>query len=70
MRTSRAISPAGQSLEMNPEAPAARAALAEIPPAPEISRTRGAGASARSRSQISGPDSLPRNRSTSATCGS
>ena len=69
MRTARATSPAAQSLETKPDAPAARAALGEIRPAPEISSTRVTGEAARRRSQTSAPDSSPRNRSTSATCG-
>ena len=39
IRTAPAMSAAGQSLEMKPAAPAARAALGEIRPAPEISST-------------------------------
>ena len=39
MRTASAMSPAGQSLGTKPAAPAARAAAAEIAPAPEISST-------------------------------
>ena len=68
MRTAPAMSAAGQSLEMKPAAPAARAALGEIRPAP-ISSTLIEGDAARRRSQISAPDSCPTNRSTSATCG-
>ena len=70
MCTASAISWAGHSLGTKPEAPAARAALGEIRPAPEMSRTRVAGDCSRRRSQISAPDSSPMNRSTSATCGS
>ena len=70
IRTAPAMSAAGQSLEMNPAAPAARAALGEIRPAPEIISTLVCGEIERSRSQISAPDSWPTNRSTSATCGS
>ena len=70
MRTAPAMSAAGQSLEMKPEAPAARAALGEIRPAPEISRTLSCGESLSSCAQISAPDSWPTKRSTSATCGS
>src|SRR4051794_29486234 len=70
MRTARTISVLDQSFETKPDAPAARAALFEMRPAPEISRTRGAGCSCRKRSQISAPDSSPTNRSTSATRGS
>ena len=64
-----AAAAAGQSLEMNPAAPAARAAFGEIRPAPEISSTFVLGEIGRSRSQISAPDSWPTNRSTSATWG-
>ena len=39
IRTAPAMSAAGQSLEMKPAAPAARAALGEMRPAPEISST-------------------------------
>ena len=39
MRTAPAMSAAGQSLEMKPDAPAALAALGLMRPAPEISRT-------------------------------
>ena len=70
MRTAPAMSAAGQSLEMKPAAPAARAAFGEIRPAPEIISTLVCGEIERSRSQISAPDSWPTNRSTSATCGS
>ena len=70
LRTSADISDAEESLAMKPEAPAARATLGEIPPAPEISTTRGAGASVRSRAHSSAPDSPPSSRSTSATWGS
>ncbi len=70
MRTAPAMSAAGQSLEMNPDAPAARAALGLMRPAPEISSTFRCGESASSCAQISAPDSWPTNRSTSATCGS
>ena len=69
IRTAPAMSAAGQSLEMKPAAPAARAAFGLIRPAPEISSTLVFGDSARRRSQISAPDSWPTNRSTSATCG-
>src|SRR3954447_9393869 len=70
MRTARTISVLDQSFETKPDAPAARAALFEIRPAPEISSTLGAGFSCCRRSQISAPDSSPTNRSTRATCGS
>ena len=70
MRTAPAMSAAGQSLEMKPDAPAALAALGLMRPAPEISRTLMRGLSAISCWQISAPDSWPTNRSTSATCGS
>ena len=70
IRTAPAMSAAGQSLEMKPAAPAARAALGEMRPAPEISSTFVFGTRKRRRSQISAPDSWPTNRSTSATCGS
>ena len=63
------MSAAGQSLEMNPAAPAAFAAFGLIRPAPEISSTLVEGDSERRRSQISAPDSCPTKRSTSATCG-
>src|SRR3954454_18204299 len=69
-RTARTISWLDQSFDTNPDAPAAFAALLDMRPAPEISSTRGAGCSWRSRSQISAPDSSPTNRSTSATRGS
>ena len=59
------ISGAGR---INPNA--ARAALGEMRPAPEISSTFVFGTRKRRRSQISAPDSCPTNRSTSATCGS
>ena len=42
MRTAPAMSAAGQSLEMKPAAPAARAAFGEIRPAPEIIGRSGA----------------------------
>ena len=42
MRTARTISVLDQSFETNPEAPAARAALFEMRPAPEqLRRSRG-----------------------------
>ena len=48
---------------------AAGHSLGEMRPAPEISSTRVFGDAASRRSQTSAPDSGPRNRSTSATCG-
>ena len=57
IRTAPAMSAAGQSLEMKPAAPAARAALGEMRPAPEISSTFSRGESASSCAQISAPDS-------------
>ena len=70
IRTAIATSCAGQSFETNPAAPAAFAAWGEIQPAPEISRMRVRGDSRLIASHSSAPDSSPRNRSTSATCGS
>ena len=70
VRTACAMSSAGQSLGMKPEAPAALAEPGEILPAPEIRSTRVLGERLRNCSQISGPDSEPMNRSTNATCGS
>src|SRR3954452_11539324 len=69
IRTAWATSGPAQCLGTKPAAPAARAALAEMCPAPEISSTRVAGEASTMRSQISAPDSRPRKRSTSATCG-
>jgi hypothetical protein len=70
IRTAIATSCAGQSFDTNPVAPAAFAACGEIQPAPEISSTRVFGDSRRIASHSSAPDSSPRKRSTSATCGS
>ena len=70
MRTARAMSCAPQSLGMKPEAPAAFAAPGEIRPAPLRSAAPCvSGERSRSCWQISGPDSSPMNRSTSATSG-
>ena len=68
MRTALTTSGAPQSLETKPDAPAAGRRAGEIDPAPEISSTF-VGATRGSPSQISAPDSPPRKRSTSATCG-
>ncbi len=68
--TAAATASALQSLETNPDAPAAFAAWGEIQPAPEISSTRVEGDSRRSDSHSSAPERSPRNRSTSATWGS
>ena len=59
IRTAPAMSAAGQSLEMKPDAPAALAALGLIRPAPEISSTFTRGFWASSCAQISAPDSWP-----------
>jgi len=69
MRTAREMSAAPQSLGIKPEAPAAFAAPGEIRPAPLISSTLVVGDRSRSCWLISGPDSSPMNRSTSATSG-
>ena len=68
--TALATSSAGESFETKPDAPAARAACGEIQPAPEISSTRVPGDSRLIASHSSAPEDSPRNRSTSATCGS
>ena len=54
MRTARATRAPSQSLETNPEAPAARAAAGDIRPAPEISSTRVDGEASRIASQTLG----------------
>ncbi len=68
-RTARATSLASQSLETNPDAPAARAAAPDMRPEPEMSRTRVSGEARRIDAHTSAPDSPDRNRSTSATWG-
>ena len=69
MRTAWTTSTADQSLEMKPAAPAARATLGEMTPAPEISSTRVSGLTWRISSQTSAPDSVPSSMSTRATSG-
>ena len=71
IRTAPAMSAAGQSLEMKPAAPAARAALGEIRPgAGDHQHVRAAARPRAGARRSSAPDSWPTNRSTSATCGS
>ena len=68
-RMASTISAALRSLVTKPAAPAARAAVAEIRPAPETQQDAVAGWAARTRRAMSVPASSPTKRSTSATCG-